>query len=51
MATKFAHRVNGRLYVALDVPEHKTLESYKACVRRAYGSLRGVTFETVERSN
>ena len=42
-----AHRVNGKLYVALNVPEHKTIESYRACVKRAYGTLRGVTFTTV----
>jgi len=44
-----AHRVSGRLYVATSAPEHATLASYKECVKRAYGSLRGVTFETVRR--
>jgi hypothetical protein len=45
---KLGHKISGRLYVASDAPEHETLESYKECVRRAYGSLRGVRFVTVE---
>lgn len=43
------HTVRGKTYVALNIPEHKTMESYRACVRSAYGSLTGVTFGSVER--
>ena len=43
----FCHYVSGKRFVATrSEPRHATLESYKQCVRSAYGSLRGVTFGT-----
>ena len=41
------HYVNGKRYVATrNEPRHATLDSYRDCVRAAYGTLRGVTFGT-----
>ena len=41
----FAHQVNGRWYVSSHaVPQSRTMREYKAQVRGAYGSLRGVKF-------
>lgn len=49
---RLCHYINGKRYIALDnEPRHATLTEYKKCCRKAYGSLRGVTFGTVERDN
>lgn len=42
--THWQHKTNGRIYYSFDArPIPQTLEQYKAMIRRAYGSLRGVT--------
>ena len=38
---KYAHSVNGREYRTLD-NEYPNIAAYKAAIREAYGSLRGV---------
>lgn len=48
-APLLCHYVKGVRYVATrGEPRHETLESYRACVREAYGTLQGVTFGTWE---
>lgn len=50
--TAYFHTVAGKRYTSLrNEPRHGDLESYKQCVRAAYGSLRGVTFGTFERES
>lgn len=49
VAPLLCHYVRGRRYVATrGEPRHATLESYKECVRVAYGILSGVTFGTYQ---
>lgn len=53
MAQFYVHRVNGRIYDSRGLEMHGTriypesLAHYKRIVREAYGTLRGVTFETI----
>ncbi len=40
----FWHKVNGRFYTTVGMPEITSLDQYKQQVRDAYGSLYGITF-------
>ena len=48
MTHYFWHDINGKHYSSRDCsPEPATLKEYKAMVRQAYGSLKGVKFGEV----